>query len=73
MRLILFGGATVLFAGDWRQVNPVVLFGTPADVPYRFAFLERRPAIPFNRSFFARSAEKKDAAIADFLVWKKAV
>ena len=27
-----FGGTTVLFAGDWRQVGPVVLFGTPADV-----------------------------------------
>ncbi|CAN0447736.1 unnamed protein product [Scytosiphon promiscuus] len=27
-----FGGATVLFGGDWRQVGPVVLFGTPADV-----------------------------------------
>ena len=27
-----FGGATVLFGGDWRQVGPVVVFGTPADV-----------------------------------------
>ncbi|CAN0330770.1 unnamed protein product, partial [Scytosiphon promiscuus] len=28
-----FGGATVLFSGDFRQVGPVVLFGTPpADV-----------------------------------------
>ena len=27
-----FGGTTILFAGDWRQVGPVVLFGTPADV-----------------------------------------
>ena len=27
-----FGGTTILFAGDWRQVGRVVLFGTPADV-----------------------------------------
>ena len=27
-----FGDTTILFAGDWRQVGPVVLFGTPADV-----------------------------------------
>ncbi|CAN0386694.1 unnamed protein product, partial [Scytosiphon promiscuus] len=27
-----FGGATVLFSGDFRQVGPVVMFGTPADV-----------------------------------------
>ncbi|CAN0283168.1 unnamed protein product [Scytosiphon promiscuus] len=27
-----FEGATLLFSGDFRQVGPVVLFGTPADV-----------------------------------------
>ncbi|CAN0115114.1 unnamed protein product, partial [Ectocarpus fasciculatus] len=27
-----FGGVTVLFGGNWRQVGPVVVFGTPADV-----------------------------------------
>ncbi|CAN0299483.1 unnamed protein product, partial [Ectocarpus sp. 4 AP-2014] len=27
-----FGGATILFGGDWRQVGPVVTFGSPADV-----------------------------------------
>ena len=27
-----FGGATVLFSGDWRQVGPVIPFGTPTDV-----------------------------------------
>lgn len=27
-----FGGTTILFGGDWRQVGPVVPFGTPADV-----------------------------------------
>ena len=27
-----FGGATVLFSGDWRQVGPVIAFGTPNDV-----------------------------------------
>lgn len=27
-----FGGATVLFSGDWRQVGPVIPFGTPRDV-----------------------------------------
>ncbi|CAN0226796.1 unnamed protein product, partial [Scytosiphon promiscuus] len=31
-----FGGATVLFSGDFRQVGPVVLFGTPADVVEAF-------------------------------------
>lgn len=27
-----FGGKTVLFSGDWRQVGPVVKFGSPADM-----------------------------------------
>ena len=27
-----FGGTTILFTRDWRQVSPVVVFGTPADV-----------------------------------------
>ena len=27
-----FGGATVLFSGGWRQIEPVIPFGTPTDV-----------------------------------------
>ncbi|CAM9728220.1 unnamed protein product, partial [Hapterophycus canaliculatus] len=38
-----FGGVTVvLFSGDFRQVGPVVLFGTPSDdvmeAPLRSSF-----------------------------------
>lgn len=27
----LFGGKTILFSGDWRQIGPIVKFGSPSD------------------------------------------
>ena len=54
-----FGGKCVLMSGDWRQVGPVLKFGTPSEV-VEHAFLSSRLWQHVQRFRLSKSMRDKD-------------
>ena len=54
-----FGGKCVLMSGDWRQVGPVLKFGTPSEV-VEHAFLSSRLWQHVHRFRLTKSMRDKD-------------
>ncbi|CAM9941562.1 unnamed protein product [Ectocarpus sp. 6 AP-2014] len=70
-----FGGVTVLFGGDWRQVGPVVVFGTPAEVvesalisSYLWKNVQRHRLVQFIRDSLDQQYSRTVRAIGEGLL-----